>query len=116
MSCIATTTAGTTCRSHHDDADARGRCGRCGEVIDAAAARAAAVTPQTVRQAEARGWVTVGEWGWGRGPAHLVWCQPEDREAVRAELDALGDYDLSPGVLDGVRAAGGVLLPEYDDE
>lgn len=61
-------------------------------------------------QAKTAGMVMVGEWGFGASDAGHIWAKPEDAAAVRAAYDAIEDGDMGPGVLDDVRAAGGVYI------
>lgn len=59
-------------------------------------------------QMKSQNLVKVGEWGFGsQSTSGEIVCRKEDREAVTAAYDAIGDGDLSSGVLDGVIAAGG---------
>jgi hypothetical protein len=73
-------------------------------------------TPKDYREAKAAGMVMVGEWGWGSTirPAGGIWCQPENEVAVKAAYDAIPEQDLSSDVLDDVKDAGGVFVPDVE--
>lgn len=73
------------------------------------------MTPSNYREAKKAGLVMVGEWGDGtRGGMGAIWCKPEDRGAVKAAYDDIRDGDLGPTVLDGVKDAGGVFVPDAE--
>jgi len=55
--------------------------------------------------------ILIGEWGASDGQCYEIRCSPEVRDAVQSAWDEIEEGDDSPDVLDGVKSAGGVLVP-----
>ena len=70
----------------------------------------------TRREITAAGLVIIGEFGWGSRSAGWIVCSPDDVEAVRAAYDAIGEGDLGPNTLDGVKSAGGRYVEDGETD
>ena len=53
----------------------------------------------------------VGEWGASDDTVYVVWCHPEHYKQVADAWNAVDDDDSTLNAMDGVKAAGGILIP-----